>query len=285
MYSSFILVFSSVLPSLITIISNIVSVYRLRQLNRTTSTYILPSRRRTDDTRRVLLVITVECLFAIINSWFSDIILTLVYCKRKLSADDDCPMFLKQNIYVLIMFDMFNSLSNIILHCLCGRRFRDELCMMIQSFYRRMKSCFGKICCCYFQIECQPYNQNGYVWYNASIKASESSNSSRSIPQSHLYLKIQTPSRLLKGHCCDCRWYFNRQPFVVLRQFLSTLSKERLRKNRESFSAHYRSLPTGPQILTLTTNSMKLYFPQPQQQEPQPTTLSSENKKWFSYFR
>ncbi|CAF1546401.1 unnamed protein product, partial [Rotaria sordida] len=103
--------FGNVLPSFMTIISNILSVYRLHQSNRLTSNYILPCRRRTDDTRRVVLVITVECLFAIINSWFSDIILSLVYCKRNLLADDDCPMFLKENINLLIMFDMFNSIS------------------------------------------------------------------------------------------------------------------------------------------------------------------------------
>ncbi|CAF4864326.1 unnamed protein product, partial [Rotaria sp. Silwood2] len=45
---------------LITIASNIISVYRVRELNRLTSIYILPCRRRTDDTRRILLVIVIN---------------------------------------------------------------------------------------------------------------------------------------------------------------------------------------------------------------------------------
>ncbi|CAF1254154.1 unnamed protein product [Rotaria magnacalcarata] len=270
------LVFGSVLPSFITIISNMISVYRVRQLNRSTSNYIIPSRRRTDDTRRVLLVITVECLFAIINSWFSDIFLSLVYCKRNLLADDDCPMFLKENINLLIMFDMFNSISNIFLHCLCGKRFRNELRLMFQSFFQIMKRCFSEICCCYFQIQFKACSRDEYVWYNASIRGNDSSDSSHSISTSHLYLKIQTPSRLLKNPCCDCRWYFNRRPFIALQQFLSAISKECLGKNRRHLSAHYQSIPIGEQAITLTTsNSLKLYFPQ--QQKQQTTTKTNNN--------
>ncbi|CAF2733517.1 unnamed protein product [Rotaria sp. Silwood2] len=270
------LVFGSILPSFITIISNILSVYRVRELSRSTSNYILPCRRRTDDTRRVLLVITVECLFAIFNSWFSDILLSLVYCKRNLLADDDCPMYLRQNINLLIMFDMFNSLSNIILHCLCGKHFRNELCLMFQSCCRTIKHLLSEICCCYFQIHCQPYSQDQYVWYNASITGNDSSNSSHSISPSHLYLKIHASPGLLKRHCFDCRWYFNRRPLIASREFFSTISKECLGKNRRHFSSHYQPLSARTDLKTLTTsNSMKLYFPQ-----QETTTLPSKTKKW-----
>ncbi|CAF1046159.1 unnamed protein product [Rotaria sp. Silwood1] len=275
------LVIGSVLPSFITIISNILSVYRVRELRRSTSNYILPCRRRTDDTRRVLLVITIECLFAIINSWFSDILLSLVYCKRNLLADDDCPNFLKQNINLLIMFDMFNSLSNIILHCLCGKHFRNELYLMFQSCGRIIKRLFRAICCCYIRIRCQSYSQEQYVWYNASITGNNSSNSSqKSISPSHLYLKIHTSPQLSKRHCFDCQWYFNRRPLMASREFFSAISKECLGKNRKHFSTYYQPLSARTDIKTMTTsNSMKLYFPQ-----QETTTVPSKNKRWFSFF-
>jgi len=237
----------------------------VRQLNRLTSNYILPCRRRTDDTRRVLLVITVECLFAIINSWFSDILISIVYCKGTLLADDDCPMYLRQNYDLLVMFDMFNSISNIILHCLCGKHFRNELRRMFQSFYQIIKRFLPELCCCYFNIHCQQYKQDAYIYYNASITGNDSSNSSNNPTSNHLYLKIQASPRLLRTQCCDCRWYFNRRPLVASRQCLSTISKEYLRKNRRSFSVHYRSLTQQTQaILPTTRNSMRLYFPQQQ---------------------
>jgi hypothetical protein len=277
----FISVFGSVLPSLITIISNIISLYRVRQLNRLTSHYILPCRRRTDDTRRVLLVITVECLFAIINSWFSDILISFVSCKGTLLADDDCPMYLRQNYDLLVMFDMLNSISNIILHCLCGKHFRNELRRIFQSSYQLIKRILTETYCCYFKIRCQKYNQEPCICYNASITGTDSSNSSNNVNSSHLYLKIQTPSRLRRTQCCDCRWYFNRRPLVASRQCLSTLSKEYLRANRMPFSVHYQSLTQRTQIVLPTGgNSMRLYFPQ-----QQTSTLSRTNKKWFSFFR
>jgi hypothetical protein len=253
------------------------SVYRMRHLYRATSNYILPCRRRTDDTRRVLIVITVECLFAITNSWLSDILLALFYCERKLLPDDDCPMFLRKNYDFLVMLDMFNSISNIILHCLCGKHFRNELCRMFQSFFNIIQRFLKNICCCYLQIHFQQYNQDQCAYYNASITRNDSSNNGN--PE-HIYLEIELPSRLLQYNCCDCRWYFNRKPLVSSRQFLSRISKEYLRKNRIPAAAQYHSLSQSTHV---TSNTMRLYFPQ--QQTTTTTSSSSERKKWSSCFR
>ncbi|CAF1041411.1 unnamed protein product [Adineta steineri] len=262
------LVFGSVLPSLITIISNIISVYRVRQTNRLASSFILPCRRRTDDTRRVLLVITVECLFAIINSWFSDIFLSLIYCKRKLYADDDCPEFLKKSYTLLIMSDMFNSVSNIIIHCLCGKHFRNELYHMFQPIYQIIKVCFQNICCCYLQIHFQRHNRNPQIYYNASITTDTNLNNSDS---ESVFLDIEPSPTLVQSSCCYCRWYFNRQPLISSRQCLSNISKECLQKHRIPFGSQYQSLT---QRTHDASNSMRLYFPQ--KQEPVSSTLKAK---------
>ncbi|CAF0739788.1 unnamed protein product [Rotaria sp. Silwood1] len=274
------LVFGSIIPSLITIASNIISVYRVRELNRLTSIYILPCRRRTDDTRRILLVITVECLFAIVNSWFSDIILSLVYCKRNLSAGDDCPMYLKKIYDLLVIFDMVNSVSNIILHCLCGKRFRNELRRMLRTFIDSLKQFFRDIWCCYFQIDCRKLRKQQYASYKASIIQYESSNSSNSASHNHPYLQIQTSPRPNSKHCCDCRWYFNRRPLGTSKQFLSTISKEYLKKNQIPCAVQYRSLTQRAYITKQTqARSMRLYYP------TQQTTTSLVNKHRFLNIR
>jgi hypothetical protein len=266
-------VFGSILPSLFTIISNIISVRRVRELNRLTSMYILPCRRRTDDTRRVLLVITVECLFAIVNSWFSDIVLSLLYCGRNLSAGDDCPMYLRQNYDLLVMFDLFNSVSNIILHCLCGKRFRKELQQMFKSIFKFLKNLFRHIWCCYFRIDCHKLPDDPQVSYNASITRHESSNSSNSASNNHLYLQIHTPSRRTSKYCCACRWYFNRKPLVKSRQCCSTISKECLQKNRTFNAVRYTSISQRTDFTRQTqTNSIRLYYPQ------RLTTISTAKK-------
>jgi hypothetical protein len=189
-------------------------------------------------------------------------------------------MFLKQNYDLLVMFDMFNSISNIVLHCLCGKHFRNELRRMFQSCSQILKCILSEICCCYFQIKFQQSDQDQYVSYNATVTQNGSSNSSNSVHSSHLYLKIRTSSRPLRPHCCDCRVYFNRRPFIATRQRLSTISKEYLRQNQIPFSARYQSLIQRSQGLTPTpSNSMRLYFPQEQPR------LSSETKTWSSCFR
>lgn len=258
---------------MITIGSNIISVYRVRQLNRLTAHYILPCRRRTDDTRRVLLVITVECLLAILNSWFGDILLSLVYCKRKLLADDDCPMFLRQNYGFLVMFDVFNSVSNIILHSLCGKRFRNELCVMLQSFCRAAHRLFVTVCCCYLQIQCLQKSSEQYVAYRAAVTENNSSNNSNS---ECVYLEIHPSSRALQHYCCDCRWYFNRQPLSASRQCLSAVSKECLRRKQPSGYHRRQSYTNSTHLIQ---NSMRLYFPS---QETVPVTKA---KGWLARWR
>ncbi len=235
-----------------------------------TSIYILPCRRRTDDTRRVLLVITVECLFAIVNSWFSDIVLSLVYCKRNLSAGDDCPTYLRKIYDLLVMFDLFNSISNILLHCLCGKRFRNELGYMLKSIFNFLKHLFHDISCCYFQIDCIKSHHDPYVSYNATITRNESSNSSS---HNYLYLKIQKSPKPTSKHCCDCRWYFNRKPLATSKRFCSTISKEYLQKDRPYNAVRYASLTQKTSITRQTQNqSMRLYYP------PQQTTTSITKK-------
>jgi hypothetical protein len=227
--------------------------------------YILPCRRRTDDTRRVLLVITVECLFAIVNSWFSDIVLSLLYCGRNLSAGDDCPMYLRQNYDLLVMFDLFNSVSNIILHCLCGKRFRKELQHMFKSIYKSLQNFIRNIWCCYFRIDCNKSHDESQVSYKASITRHESSNSSNTASHNHLFLKIHTSTRPANKYCCACRWYFNRKPLVKSQQCCSTISKECLQKNRVFNAVRYTSISQRTDFTRQTQiNSMRLYYPQRQ---------------------
>ena len=277
----FILVFGSILPSLITIGSNLISVFRVQELNRVTSAYILPCRRRTDDTRRILLVITVECLFAIVNSWFSDILLALIYCKRNLSAGDDCPQYLKQNYDLLVLFDLFNSVSNIVLHCLCGRRFRNELRRTFKSFFKYLKHVVRNLWCCYCRIHCPHSSQAEHcVTYNATVTQRDSSNSSNNLNQPRVHLKIKPMSKAPRRHCCDCQWFINPRPLTHSHRCLSTMSKECLQKNRTPQAGQYQSL-TQPSYVTRLTpaHSMKLYHP------PSQTLSSSVNKNQCVYRR
>ncbi|CAF1589252.1 unnamed protein product, partial [Didymodactylos carnosus] len=85
------LVFGSMLPSLITIVANIVCVLRILNVKIRSSLCLLPSRRRIDETRRILTIITIECIVAIINCWFIDVLLSFIYCKRNLFIGFDCP--------------------------------------------------------------------------------------------------------------------------------------------------------------------------------------------------
>jgi len=236
-----------------------ISVYRVRELNHLTSNYILPCRRRTDDTRRILLVITIECLFAIINSWFSDIVLSIVYCQRNLSAGDDCPDYLRKNYELLVLFDMFNSISNIILHCLCGRRFRNELRRMLRSSLNISKQTFHDIWCCYFRINCAKLRREPQVTYTTPAQRNESSNSSNSVSHNHIFIKIQTSPGPNDTRCCDCRWYLNRRPMQTSQQ---CLSKESVQQDRTSQIVRYQSLTQRTYITKQTqARSMRLYHP------------------------
>ena len=96
----------------------------------------------------MILIITTECLFAVINSWFVDIILSIKYCGRSVAIGDDCPSFLRRYHPLLVFFDLLNSMSNIILYCFAAKRFRHELERMFQMSMKSMKKCFpsGWIC-------------------------------------------------------------------------------------------------------------------------------------------
>jgi hypothetical protein len=185
-------------------------------------------------------------------------------------------MYLRKSYDLLIMFDMINSISNIILHCLCGKHFRNELRRIFQSCYQLIKHLLTKICCCYFKIHFQQYKKDAYIYYNASITANDSSNSSNNI-----YLKVQTAPRLLRNQCCEFRWYFNRRPLIECQQCSSRISKECLQEKRMSFSIHRRLLTQRKEdILPTRGHSMRLYFPQ-----QETSKLPKTNKKWFTFFR
>jgi hypothetical protein len=225
-----------------------------------------------DDTRRILIVITIECLFAIVNSWFSDIVLSLIYCQRNLLAADDCPNYLRKNYDLLVMFDMFNSISNIILHCLCGRRFRNELRRMIKSFINSIKTIFHKIWCCYFRVDCSKLRQKQqFTDVNTPVLQKESSNSSNTTTHNHLYIQIHASPRSNNKRCCDCRWYLNRRPSPASQQSLSAMSQEGLQNDRTSHIIRYHSLTQRTYITKQTqARSMRLYHP---------ATTSTDNKQ------
>lgn len=243
-----------------TIVSNIISVFRVHQLNRFTSTYILPCRRRTDDTRRILIIITVECLFAIVNSWFSDIVLSLIYCKRKLSASDDCPDYLKQNYDLLVSFDLFNSISNVILHCLCSRCFRHELQRIFRSLLSKFQEVFDRIWCCYCHIQYQTSaEQEAYVSYKATLAKRNSSDSSI---QSCINLQIKPAPIVKRRRWFNFRWYFTPRPLITFQRCLSTSSKGCFRKQHQQNNVEYHSL-THPNCTNRPSHnqSIKLYYP------------------------
>lgn len=165
-----ILVSASILPSMITIGSNLFSMYQVRKMSGKMSNHISDCRRRLEDTRRILLIITVECLFAIVNAWFSDVILSMVLCK-KLLADDDCPRFLQETYHFLVIFDLFNSLSNILLHSISSHHFRRELLSMFRSLLRSLKR---RLCAkyhCYLFAKTSVPQSDHHVYYRSAISS------------------------------------------------------------------------------------------------------------------
>lgn len=149
MYSSFhFLVLGSILPSIVTIAGNALSLRSIIAIRNSVKEQSRASRRRTDETHRVVIIITTECLLAVINSWFVDIILSVKYCDRSIAIGDDCPHFLRRYQALLAICDILNSMSNIILYCYAGKRFRQELIRMFKSWYHSLK----KHAPCYCQI-------------------------------------------------------------------------------------------------------------------------------------
>ena len=121
----------SILPSVTTIFSNALSLRWILTIRSTVHEHPSASRHRTDETRRVIIIVTTECLLAILNSWLIDIILSMKYCHRSVAIGDDCPYFLRRHHQLLAVFDLLNSMSNILLYCFAGKRFRYELQRML----------------------------------------------------------------------------------------------------------------------------------------------------------
>ena len=144
-----IVVMGSILPSVITILSNAISLRSIITIRKSIEEIYQVSHRRTDETRRVVIIITIECLLAILNSWVVDILLSFKHCGRSVALADDCPHFLRQSQLFFACCDLLNSMSNIFLYCFAGRRFRHELQCMLQEW-----SCFIRKCIpCYCRIE------------------------------------------------------------------------------------------------------------------------------------
>ncbi|CAF1281262.1 unnamed protein product [Didymodactylos carnosus] len=126
------LVFGSILPSVVTVVCNIVCVKRVINIKIKTTNLFHRTRnnRRQDEARRILIIITIECFLTILNSWFIDLLVGFIYCKRNLFIGNDCPLFLKKYYDLTTIIDFLNSITNIFIHCLCTKLFRQELLQM-----------------------------------------------------------------------------------------------------------------------------------------------------------
>ena len=102
-------------------------------------------RKRTDETHRVILIITIECLLAVLNSWFIDLILSIKFCAGSVAIGDDCPQFLRRFHQYLVLFDLLNSMSNLFLYGFAGKRFRSELKHLIRWSFSQMKNPFNRL--------------------------------------------------------------------------------------------------------------------------------------------
>ena len=149
------LVTGCIVPSIMTIVGNCVSLRWIIAIRSSVNEQSRASRRRTDETRRVVIIITIECLLAIINSWFIDTILSIKYCGRSVAIGDDCPHFLRRAQAFLALSDLLNSMSNIVLYCFAGRRFRQELERMIEAWINAVR----KRLPCYCHIEWKGSNR------------------------------------------------------------------------------------------------------------------------------
>ena len=139
------LVIGSIIPSILTILSNAISlrwILNIRNsVNKQSAVF-----HRTDETRRVILIITIECLLSVINSWLVDIILSISFCHRSVAIGDDCPDFLRRYHPFLAFFDLLNSMSNIFLYCYAAKRFRHELERMLKDWIHPIQKYLP--CCC-----------------------------------------------------------------------------------------------------------------------------------------
>ena len=137
----------SIIPSIVTIFANGISLRQILTIRNSIHEHSSVFRR-TDETRRVIVIITIECLLGVLNSWFVDIVLSIKYCGRSVAIGDDCPNFLRRYHPLLVFFDLLNSMSNIILYCFAAKRFRHELEQMFQTWIFMMKKClpYGSVC-------------------------------------------------------------------------------------------------------------------------------------------
>ena len=252
-----------------TIGSNIVSLCRVRDLNRSTTASSYSSRRRTDDTRRILVVITVECLFGVLNSWVSDVLLAWIYCNKNLYASDDCPDYRKKNYGLLLSFDMFNSVSNIALHCLCGKRFRHELQRAVKSWIQSARRCSRRLWCCYLRFDCSRLSHEPHVTYNAAALPADNSSSSNDGTHKRVHVQLVGTSYAHRNRCCDVQWYLKRRSIEHSSRRSSAVAKKSLTSQTKSAGAAYRSLTQRTDQTKLSMGqSMRLYYPHGRAQTP-----------------
>ena len=131
-------VLGSIVPSLVTIFSNALSLRWIVLIRKSITEQSAMMRKRTDETHRVIFIITIECLLAVFNSWFIDLILSVKFCGGSVAIGDDCPQFLRRFHQYLVFFDLLNSISNIFLYGLAGKRFRCELKNVLRPGCRLM---------------------------------------------------------------------------------------------------------------------------------------------------
>ena len=168
------LVVGSILPSLITILSNMVSLQSIISVRKTIDDEYRASRQRAEETRRVVIIITVECLLAILNSWFVDVVLSVRHCGGSVALADDCPHFLRRSQLFFACSDLVNSMSNIVLYCFAGRRFRMEFRSMLDEWYGCVRRCIP----CYCRIEWRRIPKGSQSYAEQFIMQSSTSNKS-----------------------------------------------------------------------------------------------------------
>ncbi|CAF0829853.1 unnamed protein product [Rotaria sp. Silwood1] len=178
-----ILVLGSIIPSIITILANAVSLRWIITIRGSFNQQSRLSRRRTDETRRVIIIITTECILAIINSWFVDIILSIKYCGHSVVIGDDCPHFLRRSHALLALSDLLNSMSNIVLYSFAGRRFRHELKRMLNAWILAIK----KRIPCYCRIEWKRSIQLARKYDDDQCIAHSESSTKQSKPPNYPY--------------------------------------------------------------------------------------------------
>lgn len=176
-----------------TILANAVSLRWIVSIRSSFNENLRISHRRTDETRRVIIIITVECLLAVINSWFIDIILSIKYCGQAVAIGDDCPHFLRRYHALLAVSDLLNSMSNIVLYSFAGRRFRHELIRMLEAWVHAIK----KRVPCYCQIQWRKSTQLARKYDDEPCLAHSDSSSKHSktpkypCEQRHEYIKLR----------------------------------------------------------------------------------------------